>query len=135
MKVIIAYDGSSFADAAIDDLPRAGFPRDSELLVVSVADPSVSGPVVSEYDLISAATSRIESVLENARDHESQVVDEARNMASRVANELESRFPDWKIGSEVLLGNPADELLRKVEEWDADLIMGGSQGRSAIGRF
>ena len=28
MKILIAYDGSSHADAAIDDLRRAGLPQD-----------------------------------------------------------------------------------------------------------
>jgi nucleotide-binding universal stress UspA family protein len=35
----------------------------------------------------------------------------------------------------VLPGKPADKLLRLVDDWNADLIMGGSRGRSAIGRF
>jgi hypothetical protein len=38
MKVLIAYDGSSYADAALDDLRRAGLPREGEALVVSVGD-------------------------------------------------------------------------------------------------
>jgi hypothetical protein len=38
MKVLIAYDGSGYADAALDDLRRAGLPGDAEALVVSVAD-------------------------------------------------------------------------------------------------
>jgi hypothetical protein len=32
MKVMIAYDGSKFADAAVDDLLHTGLPRDSEVL-------------------------------------------------------------------------------------------------------
>ena len=36
---------------------------------------------------------------------------------------------------ESLAGTPALELMRKSEEWRADLIVVGSQGRSAIGRF
>ena len=37
MRVLIAYDGSIYADAAIDDLRRAGLPKLAEALVVSVA--------------------------------------------------------------------------------------------------
>ena len=38
MKVLIAYDGSVCADAAINDLKHAGLPPEGELLVVTVAD-------------------------------------------------------------------------------------------------
>ena len=135
MKVIIAYDGSTYADAAIDDLARAGFPPDSEVLVVSVADFSSGGPAVSEFDLISAASRRIDTVLARARNHEAQVLRETRRMASEVEHRVSRQFPDWNVRSEVVRGMPSDELLRLVDSWNADLIMGGSQGRSAIGRF
>jgi nucleotide-binding universal stress UspA family protein len=135
MRLIIAYDGSTHADAAIDDLPRAGFPRDSEVLVASVADFSAGKPALSEYDLISAASRRVDAVLAQVRQHDARVLKETRAMASRVVNRIERQFPEWTVHSEVSRGMPADELLRWVKEWNADLIMGGSQGRSAIGRF
>jgi hypothetical protein len=37
-KVLIAYDGSSCADAALEDLRHAGLPRIAKALVLSVAD-------------------------------------------------------------------------------------------------
>lgn len=38
MKILIAYDGSSHAEAALDDLARAGLPEEAEAPVLSVAD-------------------------------------------------------------------------------------------------
>src|SRR4029453_11510024 len=38
MKLLIAYDGSSYADAAQDDLWRCGLPRRAEVVIMSVAD-------------------------------------------------------------------------------------------------
>src|SRR5262249_54649876 len=38
MKIVIGYDGSEHADAALDDLRRAGLPRDAEALIISVAE-------------------------------------------------------------------------------------------------
>ena len=38
MRILIAYDGSSGADAALFDLQRAGLPQEAEALVISVAD-------------------------------------------------------------------------------------------------
>jgi hypothetical protein len=37
MKILIAYDGSSCADSALEDLRQAGLPRQSEAIVLSVA--------------------------------------------------------------------------------------------------
>jgi len=135
MKVVIAYDGSEYADAAIDDLIHAGFPRDSNILVASVADFSKRRPTYSEFDLLSAASRRVDAVLAQARHHEASVLKETRAMASRVVQRIRQQFPEWMVHSEVLRGDPAVELLRKVDEWNADLIMGGSQGRSSFGRF
>jgi nucleotide-binding universal stress UspA family protein len=38
MRILIAYDDSDYAKAAIDDLQRAGLPRDATALVISVVD-------------------------------------------------------------------------------------------------
>jgi hypothetical protein len=41
MKILIAYDGSDCADAALDDLQRAGLPADAEAQIVfSLARPA-----------------------------------------------------------------------------------------------
>jgi len=37
MKILIGYDGSDSADAALDDLQRAGLSDVAEALIVSVA--------------------------------------------------------------------------------------------------
>ncbi len=135
MKVIIAYDGSTYADAAIDDLPRAGLQRDSSVLVMTVADSSASISAVSEFDLISAASRRVDSALAQTKSHQAREFKDVGRKSMMAAQRLREQFPEWKIRSEVLLGNPVDELLRKTETWNADLIICGSQGRSAIGRF
>jgi nucleotide-binding universal stress UspA family protein len=135
MKVMIAYDGSKYADAAIDDLSKAGFPGDSEVLITSVADFSDRRPTASEFDLISAASRRVDAVLEQARNHEARVLRETRVMGSKVVHKLRREFPEWKVYSEVLRGAPAEVLLKKAAEWQPEMIMGGSQGRSAVGRF
>lgn len=33
MKIMVAYDGSAYADAALDDLRRAGLPREAEAAI------------------------------------------------------------------------------------------------------
>lgn len=38
MKILIGYDGSGCAEAALDDLQRAGLPSEVEALVLSVTE-------------------------------------------------------------------------------------------------
>ena len=38
MRILIGYDGSEGSDAALDDLRKAGLPRDVEALIVSIAE-------------------------------------------------------------------------------------------------
>ena len=44
MKILIGYDGSEFANAALEDLQRAGFGTEAEALVMTVADVFVPLP-------------------------------------------------------------------------------------------
>jgi nucleotide-binding universal stress UspA family protein len=39
------------------------------------------------------------------------------------------------VRAEVLAGQPAYELIRKADEWKPDLVVVGSHGHSALGRF
>lgn len=136
MKVMIAYDGSVYADAAIDDLRRAGLPRRAEAVIVSVADSLASNAPISEFDLHSLVSRRAEAVLSKANLHRKSIIGKAEESASKAADRLRSQFPEWEIGYQVLHGTPAAvELLRKADEWKPDLIVVGSHGRGAIGRF
>lgn len=48
---------------------------------------------------------------------------------------MEFKFPVWAVCTRVREGSPSRELLREAEEWGPELIVVGSQGRSALGRF
>ncbi|HEY8462140.1 MAG TPA: universal stress protein, partial [Blastocatellia bacterium] len=54
MKILIGYDGSSYADAAIDHLRRAGLPRSADVMVVSVASRSLISPPPWSHKLAEA---------------------------------------------------------------------------------
>ena len=135
MKILIGYDGSEYSDTALDELKRAGLPRDSEVLVASVADLLKNTPPVSEFDVTYLASRRVDGVLSRAKGFRARVIKEAKELGSEAAERLRPQFPEWKIDFEALRGSPANELLRKAAEWKADLIVVGSQGRGAIGRF
>ena len=136
MRVLIAYDGSAHADAALCDLRRAGLPREAEALLVSVADGLVGAyfPVAEVAGPV-AASRRVTSVVELAREQAVMLLTEARASAARARSQVVSTFPGWEVRSAVLEGDPSEELLRRAEAWRPHLIVVGSQGRSALGRL
>jgi len=131
MKILIAYDGSERARDAIHDLDRAGLSNDNdvEAIVLSVADvwpPSsrsaavpVSGPPHTGAP----------------RDLTDEAMAEASAVARQGAEHVRIRFPSWKITAESRGDSPVRALLQRADEWQPDLLVLGSRGRSAIGRI
>lgn len=134
-KVLIAYDGSSYADAALDDLRRAGLPREVEALIVTVGDVLMTPPSRYETYMLALTSQRATSVLAPVREQASQALGEARALAANAAMRVRSYFPGWKVNDEALVGTPSRELIRKADQWGAGLVVIGSQGRSALGRL
>jgi nucleotide-binding universal stress UspA family protein len=121
MKVLVAYDGSTYSDAAIADLMRAGLAKDTETLVVCVEDGALphSGAFESnEHD--DSWRSRLAP---------------AQELADLAVAKLRSHFPQWELSTEVLLGPPAKIILDTSARWHPDLIVVGSHGRSPIARL
>ena len=52
MKILIGYDGSASADAALDDLQQAGLPDECAALVMSVAEVWLPPPPPSSYEIL-----------------------------------------------------------------------------------
>ena len=136
MRLLIGYDGSESADAALSDLRRAGLPRDSEALILSVAD-VVRTPPLSSYELVEQVlVSRgVASGTMLAETPVSQILNEANQFAVRASARVQKFFPDWTVRAEALVGNPAGELIGRAKEVRPDLVVVGSQGRSAVGRL
>ena len=135
MKILIGYDGSESSDTALDDLKRAGLPRDSKALVISVGDLLMSSPSTAEIVKAALTSRRVAASLKQAQTHATRVIKEASEYASKAAGTLRTQFPEWNVSSEVITGPPAWELIDAANRWDADLLVVGSHGRSAIGRL
>jgi nucleotide-binding universal stress UspA family protein len=123
MKVLIAYDGSACADAAIDDLRNAGLPREGEALVVTVAHGGWPHSKHSEAELGQFGSPWTE-LMTNTGEY-----------ASKAAARFQSDFPAWKVTSEPLWGEPVETIKKTIEHWSPDLLVVGSHGRSAVGRL
>jgi nucleotide-binding universal stress UspA family protein len=134
MKILIAYDGSSHADAALDDLERAGLPPEAEALVISVADVWMWPPPMDDARGLRAEELDIIG-LNKARAQSEQAVEEARKLAIQASERVKAAFPLWKVDAEGYGESPAWAVIKKAEEWGADLVVVGSQGRSALSRL
>lgn len=134
MKVMLAVDGSIYSASAISDVRRAGLPEDTELRVVSVAA-TMDPPPLSDFDLFSMATSRVDAVISREHTYRELMHNEAVKIATEAANALKQEFPSMNIEHAVLEGRPQDELLRDAWQWQPDLIITGSHGYSTFKRF
>jgi nucleotide-binding universal stress UspA family protein len=136
MKILIGYDGSECADAALDDLTQAGLPATGEIHILSVAEVWLPPPPPSSYEIIEEAR-KAKSPDELQRDFAKHcaAAKEALTLAERARERIQARFPSWKVSVDSSCGSAAWELIAKADEWKPDLIVVGSHGRTALGRF
>jgi nucleotide-binding universal stress UspA family protein len=137
MKILIAYDGSECADAALDDLQKAGLPScDVDALLISVAEVWLPPPPPTVYEVVGAAEeSQTPAELQRWYGSRAQEVLEAERLAARAAERLQKNFPGWAISPEAACGSPAWEIIMTADRWKPDLVVVGSHGRNVIGRF
>lgn len=123
MKILIGYDGSSCAESALADLRCAGLPRKVEAMVISVSEewipaPSSIGGVPTTFPVDELGEER-----------------EAAMLAKSAKAVIKTIFPEWEVHAEAAIGSPANILIWKAGEWNPELIVVGSHGRTALGRF
>ena len=136
IKILVGYDGSSYCNGALDDLRRAGLPPRAKALVVSVGGAPTIAPLASHYVIEKAVIGeRVASIVDHANRQAAEALKQASKLALNAGERLKSYFPSWQVSSEVLAGTPAEELIAKANQWKPDLLVVGSQGRSAIGRL
>jgi len=123
MKILIAYDGSECADAALTDLQRAGLPQQAEVHLLSVYAEWM--PEATSFGMVDTGAARQVQEWEKG----------ALAMVRRARTMLKAPFPEWEIYTETATGSPAGLILHRAEELKADLIVVGSHGRSAFGRL
>lgn len=130
MKLLIGYDGSAAADAALADLDRAGLPPSLEALVLVAADVWWP-PAETPGEAPGARGLGWDMAHRRAR----EALDEARVLAERAAERLRASFPGWTVRAEARADAPAWALVKVADSWEPDLLVVGSHGRSAIERL
>ena len=131
MKILIAYDGSSCADAALDDLRYAGLPRVAEALIMSVADVFLPPPLSQE----AALSAQVPVAVQQAWARAAHAVEEAHALALQAQARVLTYFPAWDVRAEACADSPAWAVIKQADTWQPDVVVVGSHGRSAMGRM
>jgi nucleotide-binding universal stress UspA family protein len=134
MNIIIGYDGSDSARDAVLELHRAGLRRDTSATVVSVADVWPPLPAASFAPADDATGWQKSPIVRKARELAEQSVAEAHALAAEGAALVKAEFPGWAVSQTTYAGSPYEALIKSADG-APDLIVVGSQGRSALGRL
>ncbi|HET7112655.1 MAG TPA: universal stress protein [Pyrinomonadaceae bacterium] len=136
MRILVGYDGSDCAIAALDDLMQAGLPANAEVHILSVAEVWLPPPPPSAYEVVEQARkAKSQAELEHHYAKECRAAKGALALAEQARDRVQTNFPAWKVTADSSCGSPAWELVAKADQWKPDLIVVGSHGRTALGRF
>lgn len=93
MRILIGYDGSESADAALNDLWRAGLPRDVEALIVSIGEVIMPPSSIRDEVVGRPVTSRIVTeALAKAEARAAQALEETKEFAAIAGDRVRSYF-------------------------------------------
>jgi nucleotide-binding universal stress UspA family protein len=123
MKILVAVDGSSYSQAALEEVARRPWPAGTEVEVLSVAHPV---PFIPDPIMFGAAAH-----MHTAREEGERA---ARDLEKSTSG-LRQKAPELHVSGELREGSPKEAILKEAEAWGADLIVVGSHGRGAAGRF
>ena len=121
MKILLATDGSTYSEAAVDELASRPVPVNSQVLVISVVElPSFpwafpGGGVDFDEQIQQTARAAVEEAVSRLK-----VGPESRNM---------------NITSKVVSGSPKRVILEEADAFGTDLIIVGSHGHGAWDRM
>jgi nucleotide-binding universal stress UspA family protein len=114
MKILLAVDGSSCSDAAVDEVARRPWPAGSSVKVLTAFELPIN--YFQEMDI--ALRKQAEDIIDRA----------LQKLKARVDKSI-------SIDAVLLPGPPRTVILEEAESWGADLIVLGSHGYRAWERF
>ena len=133
MRILIGYDGSDCAEAAINDLGLAGLPDSAEAIVITVADVFVPPPIDKEID--NTFPFQVPEGVKRAHEHAARELEKARALAQEASERVRKSFPGWSVSSEAYADSPAWAIINRADDWKPDLVVVGAKGMRGIDRI
>lgn len=124
MRVLLAIDGSTHSDAAVEEVAGRPWPEGTDIRVLTVVH--ATAPLVLDPALVLAAI-HVEQTKEQLR-HAPDIVAAAKDQIVR-------RSPGINVSTKILEGVPREVIVEEAREWDADLIVVGSHGYGRVKRL
>jgi nucleotide-binding universal stress UspA family protein len=124
MKILLAIDGSSCSDEAIEEIGRRPWPEGSRIKVLTAFEL----PLPATPEAWALPPSYLEEMDRSARK-------QAQAIVERAIARLQSKLDAAVVDGEFLPGSPRTVILDEAESWGADLIVVGSHGYRAWERF
>lgn len=121
MRILIAVDGSSPSQEAIDEVAQRPWPQPSTVRVIAAVRSYV--PPASEFVPTAYTPEEI------MQEHESQ----AKQVVDRAAAHL--RTSGLTVETVVREGDPRTVIVDEAKAWGANLIVVGSHGRTRLERL
>ena len=125
MKILLAVDGSTYSDAAIDEIVRRPWPPQSEVKVITAAET----PVMVGTEPWAVPPEYYEQLEKSVREAAKSVIESALLKLKTIEDKT------LKISSEIIQGPPRQVIVEEAERWAADLIVMGSRGLGAWNRL
>lgn len=125
MKILLAVDGSSCSDAAVEEVARRPWPAGSSVKVLTAFE-LPTPPTPEAWALPINYFQEMDIALRK----------QAEDIIDRALQKLKARVDkSISIDAVLLPGPPRTVILEEAESWDADLIVLGSHGYRAWERF
>ena len=122
MKILLAVDESKFSEAAVQTVLAQARPHETEVRVLHVLEPPslLMGREMGGYD------PEFEAVWKALRD-------QAKALVEKTEGKL--RTAGFTVSPSLEEGDPKSKIIDAAKEWNADLIVLGSHGRTGLQRF
>lgn len=125
MKILLAVDGSTYSDVAIEEIVQRPWPSESELKVITAAET----PIIVGMEPWAPSPLYFEDMDKSVREAAKVVIDGALEKLNTIEDKT------LKISSEIIQGSARQVIVEAAEGWGADLIVMGSRGLGAWNRL
>jgi nucleotide-binding universal stress UspA family protein len=137
MKILIAYDGSECSRNALCDLQHAGLPPRAKAMILTVTESWSQFLNDQELGVTigDSLTYRKKQLQKNMDDKAIENFEQAEQFAKAAGEILQNDFLHWVVQTRAVTDFPERGIIEEAKDYQPDLIVMGSHGRSAFGRF